>query len=247
MIEEEFNGGVLSAATFEVFLASFSAAADLKSQWMEYAANGAGVSIAFDLRKIRPSKDLQLAVTFAPCVYDDEVKKTLIARTFAHYVEEAERLFADTNDQRWVSEQIKNWTLVNRVFNLASSRADFARYMDDVFDLRLRIARTLAKFDLLRVASNCKHDWYVEEKEWRLVLPHTVGTPMTDMKKEFRGPREAIPYVAHDLFSKGSLPFVEIMCGPFCNEDAVAGLIHKYGIDVPLTRSRAPIRSVEEI
>lgn len=66
IVRHEFETGALAAQTAQAFVASFSAAKDLKSQWVEYAANGEGVSVAFDLRKVRPPKMSLFAVTIAP-------------------------------------------------------------------------------------------------------------------------------------------------------------------------------------
>jgi hypothetical protein len=85
MFDKAFDEGALSPLQNEVFIASFSAADDLISQWAQYADNSQGVSIAFDLRNIRPQKELQIAVTFAPCVYSPRDKRLLIEASFGHF------------------------------------------------------------------------------------------------------------------------------------------------------------------
>lgn len=61
-----FEQGALSESEMEIFVASFCAKDDLKSQWMEYADGGRGVSLSFDLRHIRPPVELESGITFAP-------------------------------------------------------------------------------------------------------------------------------------------------------------------------------------
>jgi hypothetical protein len=41
----------------QIFVASFTAAADLLSQWRAYSHGSSGVSLAFDLRALRPPDD----------------------------------------------------------------------------------------------------------------------------------------------------------------------------------------------
>lgn len=75
IVEEEFGTGALSEKATEVFVASFSSVENLKSQWNEYSDKGNGVSIAFDLRQIRPPKSLQVAVTLAPAFTSRKTQK----------------------------------------------------------------------------------------------------------------------------------------------------------------------------
>ena len=45
---------------------------------MEYADAGRSVSLAFDLRHVRPPKEITSAVTFAPCLYRTEDKEKML-------------------------------------------------------------------------------------------------------------------------------------------------------------------------
>ncbi len=75
IVKDAFEEGALSQEKTEVYVASFSGAKDRKSQWEEYADDGRGVSLAFDLREIhrlrevRLAADSKLGVTLAPCIY----------------------------------------------------------------------------------------------------------------------------------------------------------------------------------
>jgi hypothetical protein len=51
-LSHAFDKGFLSPSNAEIFVASFCATEDLKSQWMEYADAGHGVSLSFDLRTL---------------------------------------------------------------------------------------------------------------------------------------------------------------------------------------------------
>ena len=69
LMDIHYEKGVLSPGFADVFIASFSAAEDLKSQWIDYGMAYRGVSIAFDLQQARPPNELDTSVTLAPCVY----------------------------------------------------------------------------------------------------------------------------------------------------------------------------------
>ncbi len=147
-----FDAGALSQDKTEVFVASFSSTADLESQWIDYADHGRGVSIAFDLRGIRPPRDSGFAVTFAPCVYVQEEKEKLLEAALGHFIETVAKLHRDSGSQEWAVEQLRKWSLVNRIID----RAAFQAAATDQFRKQLHRALTYTSFDLLRLASHCK-------------------------------------------------------------------------------------------
>ncbi len=74
VIVHAFKEGTLPSSKIEIFVASFCAVDDLKSQWVEYADGGRGISLSFDLRHVRPPVEIGSAATFAPCLYTTEEK-----------------------------------------------------------------------------------------------------------------------------------------------------------------------------
>ena len=74
--------GVCSPFFAGRIIASFSAAEDLKSQWIEYGRSHTGVSIAFDLRDVRPSFEVDTALTLAPCIYEKHDQEGLVRELF---------------------------------------------------------------------------------------------------------------------------------------------------------------------
>lgn len=82
--------GPLSPDHHQIFIASFSGSEDKRSQWASYGKNvahgeaAAGVSIAFDLRAIRPPKELHSGISFAPCLYVDKTKKRYCTKQSAY-------------------------------------------------------------------------------------------------------------------------------------------------------------------
>jgi hypothetical protein len=192
-----FDDGALSQGKMEVFVASFSSTENLKSQWMNYADGGRGVSAAFDLRQIRPPHELGCAVTFAPCLYVKEEKEKLVEAALGHFIERVAKLHRDTGNPIWAGGQLSDWSLVDEIYGLEFDRTAFDAWNNERFNEQLHSALTYTAFDLLRVASHCKEPSFQPEHEWRLSLPHTKGKPFTGMEIQYRGPHHDIPYLAH--------------------------------------------------
>jgi hypothetical protein len=247
IVEGEFGTGALSEKATEVFVASFSSVENLKSQWTEYSDKGKGVSIAFDLRKIRPPKSLQVAVTLAPCIYKQQEAEKLLRVAFGHYFRSVVELIENTASLQWVKQRFDGWKLVGRIYGQAFDRKAFDAAMEEDFSRSLRSNIALTQWDLLRLASHCKHPYFSEEQEWRLALPHTKATPLTHVKIEYRGPRHNIPYIAHDLFQTGRLPITQVMAGPFCEAAAVEHVLREHGYAVPVSKSSSPARSPDQV
>ena len=243
IVEDDFENGTLSSKGSEVFLISFSDAQDLKSQWNEYADKGTGVSVAFDLRNSRPPHKANVAVTFAPCIYDRGHSEWLMQAALKHLFEATDRLASRSRDSLWLSEKLNNWKRVDKVQGVSFDRRAFKESIEQLFSTDLRTAVTLTKYDLLRISAHCKNPYYSEEREWRLSLPHTKGKPLINIAIEYRGPQGDIPYVAHDLFSVGPLPITEVILGPNCDRGAaVLDALKRHGYEVPLRQSGSPQR-----
>jgi hypothetical protein len=242
VVRHEFETGALAAQTAQVFVASFSAARDLKSQWVEYAANGVGVSIAFDLRKVRPPKGSLFAVTMAPCVYHEDELRPLLETSLGHFLNTATSARKRASDPCWLEQQRNDLLHVNRIFNSAPNDKEFLEIQNRKFGIELRSQTALTQFDLLRLASHTKNSYYKEECEWRLALPRKLDKPLTQARLQHRGTAGEIPYIAHDLFAAGMLPIAEVMTGPFCSRARVDEIMTEHGYSVPITGSRSPER-----
>jgi hypothetical protein len=242
VVRHEFETGALAAQTAQVFVASFSAARDLKSQWVEYAANGVGVGIAFDLRKVRPPRGSLYAVTMAPCVYSEDQLRPLLETCLGHFVRSAASARKRASDLHWLEQQRNDWLRVNRIFNSPPNENEFLKIQNQRFGLELRSHMALTQYDLLRLASHTKHIYYKEECEWRLALPRSLDKPFTQTTLLHRGTKSEIPYIAHDLFAAGRLPIVEVMTGPFCSGAKVDEIMREHGYSAPITQSRSPER-----
>lgn len=242
-----FEEGALAPSRAEIFVASFCAVDDLKSQWMEYGDAGQGVSLSFDLRRVRPPDEIGSSVTFAPCLYTTDEKERMIEDALSDWVNTFYELHKKTGTKQWAAERLRDWRMVDRVFGLPFDKAALVESNKDEFRTQLHESLARTSFDLLRIASHCKDYAFHQESEWRLALPHIKGKPMKTVEILHRGTNGAIPYVAHNLFSD-RLPLVRIKAGPICEGmDQIKGLLEQYGYDIPVERSIIPIRSAASI
>jgi hypothetical protein len=248
MLATAFDEGPLSPLRNQVYLVCFSQAGDLLTQWTQYAGGGHGVSIAFDLRYIRPPKEAEIAVTFAPCVYRLPEKEQLVSSTFARWTETVSAISKETRDTRWVREQLKASSKIDRICYFQTSWADLLRGRDEVIKVRLYDAWKKTRFDLLRVASHCKDEAFFAEQEWRLVLPRPATRQSSENPIKFRGTRGTVPYFESNLFHEGNLPISEIKVGPLCNEtERVRQIVERNGYNCPVTTSSVPLRETGTI
>lgn len=249
MLDEAFEEGALSPLETEVYVASFSANGDLLSQWVQYADNCRGVALAFDLRGLRPPKELGVGITLAPCVYLENAKVDLIGTALSHFTEVSTELFRKSADKNWILEQKRNWNILQRVSGLGSDREGFRKKLGE--DLRKELYQVWAVtlFDLLRVASHCKDQAFSAEMEWRMALPRTKSKPMTHFRILYRGPTGKIPYLAFNFFRDDNrLPITRVRTGPLCEStDEVRRILNAHGYTVSIASSSIPLRDPEKI
>ena len=243
MLDKAFDEGALSPLENEVFIASFSAAGDLMSQWMQYADSARGVSIAFDLRNIRPPTEIQIAVTFAPCVYPPKETRRLIGASLGHFTEIVAELDNRSRDRSWMEGQIRTWGIVQRIYGLGPDREGFEKKLKDQMRDRLLTAWRMTLFDLLRVAGHCKNEAFSAELEWRLAMSRPKNRPLVQ-KVLYRGARGTIPYLESSLFQPSEhLPIVRIRTGPLCEQnDEIKRILDIHGYKVPIIPSAIPLR-----
>jgi len=249
IVESAFGTGMLSPGKIEVFVASFSSSRDRKSQWLGYADNARGVSLNFDLINVRPPSDLNLGIAVAPCIYYDGQKEKLLRAALSHYVDTTMRLWSQTSDIAWVKKQLHTWKLLRSMSGESFSRQDFDAYIGKQIRKDLHQAYAHSCFDLLRIASLCKHESYHEENEWRISLPHLKSKPMEHNVILYRGREQNIPYIEFNLSrGKKRLPVTEVMAGYQCpNLQVVRDALIEFDFKIPLSKSEIPYRKPEDI
>jgi len=180
----------------EVFVACFTAAEDQLGQWRAYSHGSAGVSLAFDLRNIRPPIESGSAVCFAPCVYTSARKYELLWDAIHHVRDEIASYRRDTFEEACKADPTKRTAtdkekVVTEFLKANPERqAPFERFA-------MSVARN--RFDCLRVAALLKNSAFEEEKEWRLVLPTFLDQQQKMQNPpQFRAGRTTpIPYIDH--------------------------------------------------
>jgi hypothetical protein len=254
---EIFKSDFLDPNKAQIFVASFTDSEDDLSQWRAYSHGTYGMSISFDLRVFRPPVASDSAVTFAPCVYNDDAKRELIQHALDHFLKAGESWWIDAV-QRFLKEyelardkptpdQIQNFT--NAIF---SSKE---------YKTQLRTGLEEARKRIVRLAGLLKHRAFHHEREWRLVLPMSPDKDKNNLVHPvcFRSTSASlIPYIAFPLqvlvASSGSgaqpltlLPVNDVMLGPEASDDAVRAateFLKSKSVGVTARKSTAPYRQV---
>ena len=233
------NTGSLHEERLRIMVASFSENGDQLSQWGKYASAGTGVSIGLDMRRIRPPSDIGTTVTFAPCLYRDADKRSILKAVVAQY---------RSTIQKWWDSLVK----MVRHDQIEAARQDpeFAWKLIEGHsgEQRQVLAQghTELQFNLLRIAPLLKHEGFSEEREWRLVLPIEAIRLPSRHPFQFRAtPNTLVPYIAYPLNKEnqeGPITCRSVIVGPGGHESAeVAVNIFLLTEQIPLQASRSEI------
>ncbi|SRR6266700_1320089 len=191
-VDGAWNTGPLHGERLRIMVASFSEEADQLSQWRGYADNSRGISIGLDLHHIRPPSDIGTTVTFAPCLYNQAEKSTLLKAVFAHYRNGLQQWWDSVMD-------VARRKAKSSTFDPQFSKQLISEHSKELSEVTTRYYATL-QFDLLRTAPLLKDESFREEKEWRLVLPQEAIMLPTNHPIEFRPARDTlVPYIAYPL------------------------------------------------
>ncbi len=220
-VDIAFNTGPLHEARLRIMVASFSEEGDQLSQWRGYASNSTGVSIGLDLRGLRPPANIGTTVTFAPCVYKEVDKFSLLKAVFAQF---------RNGLQEWWDSVMS--TALKRYIGTVAPGPAFgqkvvAEHSKEMAEVHGR-CHTVLLFDLMRIAPLLKNEHFSEEKEWRLVLPSEMIHYPTNQPIQFRPIRDAIvPYIAYPLLmpnQDGEIPCKGLILGPGSHASAEVGV-----------------------
>lgn len=234
-VAHAFDAGTLSQGKTQIFVASFSSSQNLNSQWKEYADLGRGVSIAFDLRNIRPPAKIGSVITFAPCVYIQDEKENLIKAALGDFIDTVAELHQGTGSQ-CAAQHLRDWSIDHQIFGLGVDSAAFDTAMIECFQKQLHGALTRTAFDLLRLASHCKSYKFHQECEWRISLPRFKDKQLTKHQILYRDVNQNTPYLAHNLF-QARLPITQVLVGPQCRDiEKIQRLLDAHGYQVPVVK-----------
>jgi len=245
LLDLSYEKGVVSPEFVDVFIISFSAAEDLKSQWKEYGKDYKGVSIAFDLRHARPPAELDTSATLAPCLYQKDEQEELILEALNPFMEQMAVLQADYEQNDALK---RTWPIVQRIWPAAGEAPYTLRSATQIKELLMQGTKDMNR-ELFVLTSNCKNPKFCEEKEWRLVLPRSRKkdyplVPIKYRRASWSDKPINIPYIEFGLRAEDTnrLPITRVMTGPHCNAAEVEAILKRHNYDVPITPSQVPIR-----
>jgi hypothetical protein len=245
LLDISYEKGVLSRDFADVFIASFSAAEDLKSQWIDYGNDYKGVSIAFDLRHARPASELDTSTTLAPCIYQKHEQEELIQEAVSRFLEPINVLQSD-DERNYALKRI--WPTVQCIWPNAGDPPYIIRTKTEIKELLQQGTGDMNR-DLFVLTSHCKNLKFFEEQEWRLVFPRSKKknhplVPIKFRKANWHGSSIDIPYIEFGLQAPDTdrLPISRVMAGPHCDTAEVEAILKRHDYDVPVTISQVPIR-----
>ena len=203
---------------FQIFVASFSAAEDLLSQWRGYSHGSTGVSVGFDMRSIRPPIGSETLVSFAPCVYEEPEQKALVRDAFnpfkvsvqAHWKNAYEKACRVSGEEPPLHER---HSFVQKFFDKnPSEKGSREEFLLAVYKMRQ---------NCFQLAALLKNPAFAEEREWRLVLPILLD-PQKKLNNppRFRvGRSTLLPYISHPFADTAQI--VDVILGPGSDENSV--------------------------
>jgi Protein of unknown function (DUF2971) len=228
----------------QLFVASFSAAEYLLSQWRGYSRGSAGTSLGLDLRLFRPAHYQKHPITFAPCVYDKNKQKELLRHVLYRFLTTSDRhldhaLGEYRSDVGLVGPNWPNMTEVAEKQDASIRRSGLLREQ-----LRSN-AKDLVQA-LLRLAALLKDPSFAEEREWRLIVPvwNTASTRPRCLVRA--GTTTLIPYLEVPI-PGDEIPLRDLILGPGSEasiaNQAARSFLACEGIDLFPRESRVPFRS----
>ena len=255
-VENIFGSDFLNPNSAQIFVASFSDSENDLNQWRAYSHGTYGVSISFDLEAIRPPVESDLAVTFAPCIYDDGEKERLVQRALYYFVNESQTLWSHTIQQFLQNAAGKARPSFEEILAFTNASFSSAKYKT-----QLKTGFIEARKRILWLAGLLKHRGFKDEKEWRLVLPISPGKDKTNLIHPIRIRQTAgaqVPYIAFPLDAvttssdpavppTPALPINDLMLGPSASKDAVKAaldFLQSNSINVVPRLSDVPYRPV---
>jgi hypothetical protein len=259
LVNQIFKSDFLDPNSAQIFVASFTDSADDLSQWRAYSHGTCGASVSFDLRWIRPPLESDSAVTFAPCLYQDEEKQQLIQHAFNQFIDVTQSRWTNAHNE-FVSDYISK--------GKAPDQEQIASFVKAKFDSPDYTAQLLAglveaKKRIVRLAGLLKHRAFHHEREWRLVLPISPGKDKSNLTHPIRfrsTSASLIPYIEVPLVpstvpqTPGSqpaplslLPVNDVLLGPGADstaQSAASEFLRSKSIKVVPKISDVPYRQV---
>jgi predicted GNAT family acetyltransferase len=257
LVNTIFKSDFLNRNSAQIFVASFTDSEDDLSQWRGYSHGTCGVSIAFGLGMHRLPIGSDSAVTFAPCVYDDDKKQSLIQYALQHFINESETWWADSArrflNQHSSSKTNPDISQITEFTNAALNGQEYQAHLKKGLDK--------ARKSVYPLCGLLKHRSFHHEREWRFVLPISPNKDKTNLLHpiRFRSTNTSlVPYIEFPLGlvsipqSPGAsptllLPVNDVLLGPGASDDAANAaldFLKSKSIKIIPRRSDVPYRQV---
>lgn len=194
------------------FVTCFSSRDNGRTEWSDYGDRGKGIVLVFDTEELTDPKG--------------PVEREVVTLRPIIY---------EPKDQR---EQLLTACIlaIGAIYRRYGINWGFSK--PDLFVQM--VAATLCSH-LAHQATAFKHEFWIDEREWRLVMP-LYGEP-TDSEVIHTGP-DGRQYTEIRP-RRGRLPITRVVVGPIAPEGAetaVLATLRAHGYDVPVTRSDVPLR-----
>lgn len=245
---EVLFGGDGTSSSLHVFVASFSTARDQLSQWRAYSGQASGVCLGLDLNHIRSERCRFNLDSFAPCIYENELKREMLKSGLTALLKQAEAASArvwpefETEFKKVLASKP---SIEGKEVAKSLVASHFGkRFIEVVLDEAMGTA-----YELLRVAALMKHPSFYEEQEWRFVFPASKDADHNhDSRKYRRGETTLIPYIDLPLCPNGgdALPLLEVLLGPesepLIAQEAAELFLKDAGVKAIVSGSGVPYR-----
>lgn len=248
--ERLFTQGPLSPENLSIFTASFTLHGDQLSQWRGYSRGSIGVSLGFDFSDVRAFAAPASPVVFAPCVYADERKETLLRDLIASYVDRSLKHAMAIADMP---------TVLRSIDAIAKARPGLSRERIGDDYLNQEVERSQEEMPkivgelsvrLLHLIGLLKHAAFEEEQEWRYVFPIFANMRKPPQQKFRARASTLVPYLEFPLIASDEnkgFRLREVRLGPGSDEAAavpsVLAFLASLGLnEVRVSRSRIPYR-----
>jgi hypothetical protein len=244
VLDDYFEIGPLSPSRLELYTVSFTVLEDTLSQWRGYGIDG--VSLCFDLQQIRPPEEIASLVSFAPCIYEEQEKRALVACALQGFVSKVLTLYRATGDLGWAAQRLRAWNQLT--LHEQAAQVSLNAWNEKYLKEELHRQYVLTAADLLRVAALCKDRTFHEEQEWRLMLPVHRDRPLQYTARSYRTRNdEEVPYITTSLFAgQVRLPLTRVVVGPggdvATRREAIEDGLRLADYVIPVDSSKVPLR-----
>jgi hypothetical protein len=247
LVEHAFSEGSLSESKLQLFAASFSTSRDELSQWRGYSHGSSGVSLGFDLHHLRPQRTSETLVAFAPCIYDNEIKRNLMRNALERFAKEASDLWRMAGDSLEMRQLVAEHTLANPDSTPEQVAQGVKHDLNITITSRMRFASVRALTALLSLAALMKNRAFSEEREWRLILPVSPDHKSPTLRRSFRVTTNfLVPYIGQTLLRNDRIfPLRKVILGPGSPKNsllAATSFLRVQELDIVPTLSDVPFR-----